>query len=160
MYRLTIDDAKSFRSMERGDLYNLVHRCNHRFFDKISVKNDDDYFVCKKCKISWFIYQKLPKRGNPKLEKYLFVCKHEHICTHDESTNYNKCLECGIVFEKTEIAKLWKNVRSFSEKITATIQKTQKKHTNEEKIQSGRPIKFVWDPDMYGDDKWGVEYTD
>lgn len=159
MYVLTNEDSRIYRNMNRGDLHNCVYRCNHKYFDKISLKNNDEYFICKSCKRSWFLYEKHPKRGNPSLEKYLSKCKHEEICTLENSTTHNKCLECDAIIEKSTMGKLWKNVRIFSEQIKNTvINKETIEETREEKISSGKPVRFVWDPELYADKMWDVEY--
>jgi hypothetical protein len=152
MYRLTTEDMRNYRNMDYGTMYNIVHRCNHRYFEKVTVKNDDDYFICKKCKISWFVYQKHPMRGNLALEKYLYSCTHEHVRSVEGSTTHNQCLECDAIIEKTSVGKVWKNMRNLTETITNRITRNGKENDID------RMCRYVWDPEKYGDKKWGIEY--
>jgi hypothetical protein len=167
MYQLSLEDRRHFRKMEYGILYNIRHRCSHRYFQKI--KSQDLYltderpeiFVCNKCKIGWHIHHRRPPtRGNPILDQFIKNCEHINVKTLYGSESTNQCLECDALIEKTEIAKVWKGIRNVTSRASNIIKKQFKEETTEEKINSGRDIKFVWDPELYGDKKWDVEYND
>ena len=166
MYELSLEERRRFRKMDYGSLYNIHHRCNHRHFQKI--KSQDLYltderpeiFVCNKCKMSWHIHHKPPTRGNPKLSEFIKMCEHKNTKTLHGSETVNQCLECDVLMEKTEIAKVWKGLRNVASGAKNIIKNTFKKETRGEKINSGRDIVFVWDPTLYGDQKWDVEYND
>jgi|AACY02.16.fsa_nt_gi hypothetical protein len=164
MYRLSLEECRYFRAMDYGTLYNIRHRCNHRTFHK--VKSQDLYltderpeiFVCNKCRIGWHIHHKPPLRGNGDLERFLQDCTHTQVRTSEASINHNECLECGRLIEKHELAKLWKGIRNTTNRVQNMIVQNTQNHTDKEKIDSGKDICFVWDPEVYGERKWGVEY--
>lgn len=166
MYRLSPEERRHFRTMDYGILYNIRHRCNHRYFQK--VKSQDMYltdkrpeiFVCNKCKIGWHIHHRTPLRGNDGLDEFIHKCKHINVKTLYGSDTINQCLECDALIEKTDLAKIWKGIRNVASKAKNIVKNQFKEGTKEEKIKSGKNITFVWDPDLYGDDKWGVEYCD
>ena len=166
MYQLSLADRRCFRMMNYGDLYNLRHRCNHRYFKKI--KSQDLYltderpeiFLCNKCKIGWHIHNQVPPRGNPDLDEFLRNCEHRNVKTLPGSDNMNQCLECNTVIEKTDAAKVWKGIRNVASRAKNIVKKQFKEETKDEKINSGKNISFVWDPELYGDEIWGVEYED
>jgi hypothetical protein len=166
MYRLSLEECRYFRKLDRGMLYNLRHRCNHRVFQK--VKSQDLYltderpeiFVCNKCRIGWHIHHRPPLRGNVNLERFLQDCKHTNVRTSEESMNHNECLECGRLIEKHELAKIWKGICNTTSRVKNIIAHNTREQTDKEKMESGRYIRFVWDPEVYGDKKWGVEYMD
>lgn len=166
MYQLSPEERRYYRKMDYGKLYNIRHRCNHRFFKKIKSQDlhltDErpEIFVCNKCKIGWHIYNRHPPRGNVNLEEFMEDCVHKNVKTSQESDSMNKCLECDALIEKTEIAKVWKGIRKIASKAKDIVKNQFTEDTNEVKIESGRDVSFVWDPDLYGDKKWGVEYCD
>lgn len=166
MYRLSPDERQYYRKMDYGTLYNIRHRCNHRFFQKVKCQDLDltderpEIFVCNKCKIGWHIHHRPPARGNPDLERFIQPCQHENIKTLEGSATVNQCLDCDALIEKTEIAKVWKGIRTVASKAKNIVKRQFKEDTIDEKIKSGREIRFVWDPDLYGDKKWDVEYCD
>lgn len=146
MYRLTLQECREFRKMEYGELYNLYERCNHRFFQTYN----DTVFVCKRCKLSWNMNGPHPPRGNVGLEYFLRGCTHRNVRTFAGTTTKNQCIECDRILEKTEIAKIWKAVsRAFKNDDDIDI-----------KVNSGRRLRYIWDPDIYGEHRWGVEYDD
>lgn len=167
MYRLSLSERKHFRKMEHAELYNLRHRCNHKYFQKVQSQDlyltDErpEIFVCNKCKIAWHVHHTIPMRGNRLLEEFFGVCNHTYVRTLGGSETKNHCLECDEIIEKTELAKLWKGIRTTASKTASKIKNIVEYQTRSlNQTENTKNIRYVWDPDIYGSRKWGIEYDD
>lgn len=148
MYTLTNDETRALRKMDRGTLTNLYERCNHSSVGSIPY-NNTKLMICQRCARSWYASDPVPPRGNPKLARFLKPCEHTHIRTLPGTTTHNQCLECDKVLQKSDAASVWKSIKNTFENIAPGSPKNN---------NSPKSIKFVWDPDVYGDKMWGVEY--
>lgn len=152
MYQLTLQDSRVFRRKSPQILKYLQTSCPHDICETV----DNSIKLCKRCLRSWYLHEPQPPSGNPALIRFIKPCEHIHVKTLPGTTTQNQCLECDQVFEKSEIAKMWKNVRHGVTNITKQIVGHEQQIEN--KISTGKPLVFIWDPDKYGEKLWNVEY--
>lgn len=152
MYQLTLQDARIYRKM-KPDILKFLHKsCRHDTVETLETTSSS-LRLCKSCARSWYPHEPPPPRGNPALIRFINPCEHVHIQTLAGTVTKNQCLECDQVFEKSEVAKIWKNIRHGVSNII-----TGREQQIDNKLSTGKPVAFVWDPEKYGKKLWDVEY--
>ena len=162
---ISLSEARRLRQMNQEEI-----RCAHKLCRHTETYHDlyrnapmpdgtrADLMRCRRCLRWWLAGERTPSPGNPALLPFREPCKHFRCRTLPGTDDKNQCLECDVVFEKTDVAIVWKRVRTATNVVTCGLHGAGVEvHKFVKKALYDASGTFVWEPpiiDLLGKDSF------